>query len=74
MFIVRIVVDSWQQLEKSVPYNDSPRWSRAVRAFVKQPDMYFCDGIFFGHWCSRSNAVRQNSIVPDLPANRPCCA
>ena len=70
MFIVRIVVVRWQQLEKFVPYNDSPRWSRAVRAFVRQPDMYFCDGIFLGHLCYRSNAVRENSLVPDLSGNR----
>ena len=33
-------------------WNDALRWSRAVRAFVKQPDVYFDDGIFFRHWCT----------------------
>ena len=51
MFIVRVVVVSWQQLNKAVPQNDALRWSRAVCAFVKQPDVYFDDGIFFRNWC-----------------------
>jgi hypothetical protein len=52
MFIIWVVVPSWQQLKETVPENDALRWSRAVRTFVKQPDVYFDDGIFFRHWCT----------------------
>lgn len=60
MFIVRVVVVSWQQLNKAVPQNDALRWSRAVCAFVKQPDVYFDDGIPFVIGMSCTNTIPQN--------------